>query len=115
MFYTPGPVPSATLDVERQAKEEMATIEVLNGAAQAGIAQKTADYLKAAGFNVVSVGNAERYNYDTTIIYDYSGHYYTTRWLSETFKVPAQGIVALRDPNSTVDVRLIVGGDFTLP
>ena len=115
MFYTPGPVPSATLDVERQAKEEKATIEVLNGAAQAGIAQKTADYLKAAGFNVVSVGNAERYNYDTTIIYDYSGHYYTTRWLSETFKVPAQGIVALRDPNSTVDVRLIVGGDFTLP
>ena len=115
MFYTPGPEPSATLDVERQAAEEQASIEVLNGAAQAGIAQNTADYLLKNGFNVVSVGNADRYNYDTTIIYDYSGHYYTTRWLSETFKVPAQGIVALRDPNSTVDVRLIVGGDFTLP
>ncbi|MDA1217789.1 MAG: LCP family protein, partial [Chloroflexi bacterium] len=83
MFYTPGPEPSATLDVERQAAEENASIEVLNGAAQAGIAQKTADYLLKNGFNVVSVGNADRYNYDTTIIYDYTGRYYTTRWLSE--------------------------------
>lgn len=115
MFYTPGPAPSATLDVERQAAEEHARIEVLNGAAQAGVAQKTADYLMKNGFNVVSVGNADRYNYDTTIIYDYTGHYYTTRWLSEKFNLRPQSIIALRDPNSTVDVRMVVGGDFTLP
>ena len=115
MFYTPGPEPSATLDVERQAAEERASIEVLNGAAQAGIAQNTADYLLKNGFNVVSVGNADRYNYDTTIIYDYTGRYYTTRWLSERFNLRPQSIVSLRDPNSKVDVRMVVGGDFTLP
>ena len=115
MFYTPGPEPSATLDVERQAAEEQASIEVLNGAAQAGIAQNTADYLLKNGFNVVSVGNADRYNYDTTIIYDYTGRYYTTRWLSEKFNLRPQSIVSLRDPNSNVDVRIVVGGDFTLP
>ena len=115
MFYTPGPAPSATLDVERQAAEEQASIEVLNGAAQAGIAQSTADYLIKSGFNVVSVGNADRYNYDTTIIYDYTGRYYTTRWLSEKFNLRPQSIIALRDPNSKVDVRIVVGGDFTLP
>ena len=75
----------------------------------------TSEYLKEQGFSVVSVGNADQFDYQNTIIYDYSGSYYTTRWLAEKFKVQTTHIIDISDPNSPVDVRIIIGQDFALP
>ena len=86
-----------------------------NGSARAGIAQATADYLGENDFNVISIGNADQFNYQATIIYDYAGHYYTTRWLAEHFSVEPARIIDISDPHSPVDVRLIIGADFSLP
>ena len=115
MFYNPAPLPQSTIDPAGLAIEETATIEVQNGSARAGIAQATADYLNEHGFNVTSVGNADKFNYQDTIIYDYAGRYYTTRWLAERFRVEPGRIIDMSDPNSPVDVRIIIGQDFSLP
>ena len=48
-------------------------IEVDNGTAIAGLAQRTADSLIAAGFAVSKIGNAADRGYDKTVIYDLSG------------------------------------------
>jgi polyisoprenyl-teichoic acid--peptidoglycan teichoic acid transferase len=48
-------------------------IEVLNGTGIAGLAQKTASKLEAAGFIVSKVANASDKNYQKTVIYDLSG------------------------------------------
>ena len=115
MFYNPAPQPNSAIDPAVLAVDEAATIEVQNGSARVGIAQATADYLGENGFNVVSVGNADQFNYQATIIYDYAGRYYTTRWLAEYFDVQPARIIAMSDPNSPVDVRIIIGQDFSLP
>jgi polyisoprenyl-teichoic acid--peptidoglycan teichoic acid transferase len=48
-------------------------IEVQNGTAVAGLAQRTADALMAAGFEVSKISNAEAKGYDKSVIYDLTG------------------------------------------
>jgi DNA repair exonuclease SbcCD nuclease subunit len=115
MFYKPAPYIKSTIDTNILALDEIATIEIQNGSALDGIANMTSEYLKEQGFSVVSVGNADQFDYQNTIIYDYSGSYYTTRWLAEKFKVQTTHIIDISDPNSPVDVRIIIGQDFALP
>ncbi len=115
MFYKPAPYTKSTIDTNILALDEIATIEIQNGSARDGIANMTSEYLTEQGFSVVSVGNADQFNYQNTIIYDYSGSYYTTRWLAEHFKVQPTHIIDISDPNSPVDVRIIIGQDFVLP
>ena len=115
MFYHPAPHSQSNINPEALAIEEAATIEVQNGSTRTGIAQATADMLRDNGFNVVSIGNADQFNHRATIIYDYAGHYYTTRWLADHFSVEPARIIDIVDPNSPVDVRIIIGADFSLP
>ena len=51
-------------------------IEIQNGTTVAGLAQRTANSLMAAGFAVSKVGNAPNRTYDKSVIYDLSkgGH-----------------------------------------
>ena len=115
MFYKPAPYIQSTIDTNILALDEVATIEIQNGSASDGIANMASEYLKEQGFSVVSVGNADQFDYQNTIIYDYSGSYYTTRWLAEHFNVQPTHIIDMSDPNSPVDVRIIIGRDFVLP
>jgi LCP family protein required for cell wall assembly len=115
MFYKPAPYIQSTIDINILAHDEIATIEIQNGSARDGIANMTSEYLEEQGFSVVSVGNADQFDYENTIIYDYSGSYYTTRWLAEHFNVQPTHIIDIVDPNSPVDVRIIIGRDFVIP
>ena len=115
MFYKPAPYIQSTIDINILAHDEIATIEIQNGSARDGIANMTSEYLEEQGFSVVSVGNADQFDYENTIIYDYSGSYYTTRWLAEHFNVQPTHIIDIVDPNSPVDVRIIIGRDFAIP
>ncbi len=115
MFYKPAPYIQSTIDTNILALDEVATIDIQNGSASDGIANMASEYLKEQGFSVVSVGNADQFDYQNTIIYDYSGSYYTTRWLAENFNVEPTHIIDMSDPNSLVDVRIIIGHDFVLP
>ncbi len=115
MFYKPAPYIQSTIDTNILAHNEIATIEIQNGSARDGIANMTSEYLEEQGFSVVSVGNADQFDYENTIIYDYSGSYYTTRWLAEHFNVQPTHIIDIVDPNSPVDVRIIIGRDFVIP
>lgn len=48
-------------------------IEVQNGTAISGLAQRTANSLMAAGFEISKIANAPTREYDKTVIYDLSG------------------------------------------
>jgi calcineurin-like phosphoesterase len=43
-------------------------VEVLNGTAINGLAGRTAEMLRSFGYDVISIGNADRNNYETTEI-----------------------------------------------
>jgi len=66
---------------------EMAlTVEVLNGTAINGLAGRTAEMLRSFGYDVISIGNAERNDYDTTVIIHRSGEENLIREFAEIIR-----------------------------
>lgn len=115
LFYTPEPPLITVPNAAELLAGEAAKVEVQNGTLTGGLAGSASDYLKAKGVKVTTVGNADRQDYATTILIDYTGKVYTTQWLAATFQVSSSSILAGNDPNSPVDVRVIIGDDFILP
>ncbi len=115
MFYTPEPPQLSAPNAADLIAGEAATVEVLNGSSTAGVAAAAADYLRAKGVNVVNVGNADRSDYGATVIYDFKAKPYTTRWLADTFHVSSSSLLASNNPDSPVDIRIVIGQDFVLP
>jgi len=115
MFYVPEPPQISVPNAGELLTTEAARVEVLNGTLTPGLAKSATEYLLSKGMNVVSVGNAEATDYGTTIIYDYTGKPYTAQWLAEVFHISSSSIVSGNNPDSDVDVRIILGADFILP
>jgi len=102
-----------TGDVKTLLAAEGAKITVLNGAGVQGLAQSTAEWLQAQGLNVVAYDTADRSDYTTSVITLYSGKPYTAQWLKQTFGVA--NIVSGSNPDSPVDVKIILGADWQVP
>ncbi len=109
------PRPTVSADDPARRAAEAAKVEILNGAGVQGLAQNTADWLKAQGVNVVSVGTADRMNYANSLIMDYTSKPYTARWLAQAFNVPEASIVSGSDPGTGVDIQVILGQDWSVP
>ncbi len=110
-----SPVTSVPLTAMSLLAGENARVAVQNGTFEGGLAQTTADYLQAKGLNVVEVGNAERRDFGTSVIIDYTGKPYTVRWLAEAMGVTQGNIFSGSDSGREVDVLVIVGGDWQAP
>jgi len=115
MFYTPQPPQLSVPNAGDLLANEAATVEVQNGSLINGAASSLADYLRGQGLNVTTVGNADRSDYASTIIIDYTGKPYTAQWLADTFQISSSNILSSNNPDSSVDVRVIIGADFVLP
>jgi len=113
---TDAVAPSIALDDPASASaQEGARVAVRNGAGIEGLATSTADYLRGLGVNVVEVGNADRMDYAKTVIIDYTGNPYTSRYLMILLNLDPSQVLFQTIPDSPVDVAVIVGPDLTLP
>ncbi len=83
-------------------------IEVLNGSGEPGAAAKLASYLREGGFNVVSVGSADRYDYLRTLVVarteDGRPSRAVVRYLGDVGRVTQRA-------RSEADVTVVVGKD----
>jgi len=105
--------PVTGVDEKTLIAAEAAKVEVLNGAGVEGLAQATSEWLTAQGINVANYDTADRSDYTTSVIVNYTGKPYTTGWLAKTFNVAT--IISGSDPSSPVDVRVILGADWQVP
>ena len=64
---------SLTRDIDEHLSERALTVEVLNGTAATGRAGRTAEMLRSFGYDIISIGNADRNNYENTVIVHRSG------------------------------------------
>jgi hypothetical protein len=97
-------------DPRANMQAEGASIVVANGTYIEGLASSTQAYLQSLGANVISTQNGDYTTY--TKIIDYTGNPYTVRYLSELMNVTRYSIIFQYDPNSQVDVLVIVGDDW---
>jgi hypothetical protein len=110
---SPLPPATATLDSTAVVSEsEDARISVQNGTNVVGLAWEMRDFLVDQGFNVTEVSNADRLDYPSTVIIDYTGSAQTVRYLAEALNVPPSNIYSGSNPDADVDVRVILGADY---
>jgi LCP family protein required for cell wall assembly len=92
---------------------EKAKVGVYNGSTVSGLAGTTRDYLTTLGVNVVEVGNADYVS--MTTIYDYTGNPYTVQYLVNLLGISSVRIFSSYDPNSGIDVSIVLGNDWSVP
>ncbi|MBI3159894.1 MAG: LCP family protein [Chloroflexi bacterium] len=94
-------------------KAEQAIVAIFNGSSASGLAGDTQTYLLSLGVNVTEVGNADLTTY-TTII-DYTGNPYTVQFLVDLMGIQNTRIFNRFDPNSQVDIEIVLGSDWLIP
>lgn len=92
---------------------EAARVGVYNGSSVSGLAGSTEQYLASKSVNVVEVGNSDYV--PSTTIYDYTGNPYTVQFLVEMMKIQPTRIFNSYDPNSAIDVAVILGNEWQIP
>lgn len=100
------------IDAATAAGDEAARLAVYNGAGEEGVAGRFADALRALGFNVTVVGNADRMDYPTTRIVDYTGNPYSTQYLVELLGLTQSQVLFQTVPGNEIDLALVIGYDW---
>jgi anionic cell wall polymer biosynthesis LytR-Cps2A-Psr (LCP) family protein len=110
-----------TREIEDHLTERTLTVEVLNGTAVNGLAGRTAEILRSFGYDVISIGNADRNNYDSTVIIHRSGNDNLVREFADVIRcnnirreiIPGdEEEDALSDFEYRADVTLLIGRNF---
>ena len=82
------------------------TVEVLNGTAINGLAGRTAEILRSFGYDVITIGNADRNDYESTVVIHRSG--------DESFVREFADIIRCRNIRSEVFANDGMEGDFDM-
>jgi hypothetical protein len=110
--------PETPGDSQQRMQTEGARIVVYNGSNVPGLAERTAEYLRSQGANIVQVTNADQYYVNTTVV-DLSGSPYALKFLVDLMGISPAKIYLHFDPNSSADINLYLGDDWasqnTLP
>jgi anionic cell wall polymer biosynthesis LytR-Cps2A-Psr (LCP) family protein len=100
------------------------TVEVLNGTGTVGLAGRTAELLRGFGYDVISIGNADRSDYELTEVIDRSGYEDVVRTFAEVIRcdnviqeIPPPDDMGgpglnLQNYEYKSDFTLIIGRDF---
>jgi len=116
IFGEPAQVAEEEIEEDKaKLAEEGAKIIVHNGSTAGNLAAQTSAFLKEHGLQVVEFGNAERFDYPTTTIVDFTGKEYTVQYLARLLNISEDNIQPFTGSHSEIDIRLIIGADFQLP
>ena len=93
--------------------ENRITVDVRNAAGVEGLARSATDHLRGAGFDVVSLGNAQTFGSDTTVVIDRVGEASKAAQVASALGVAR--VVSQPDSNLFVDVTVRLGSDWATP
>jgi LCP family protein required for cell wall assembly len=110
--------PQASGNDQQRMQAEGGSLAVYNGSGVAGLAQRTADYLKSQGANITQVAEASKAYAATTLVAHY-GEPYLMKYLVNLMGIQAGRVIFQYDPNNPAQVELFLGSDWarnnTLP
>ncbi len=113
LFSTTSTAQTEPADQIKRISTEAARIQVSNGTSIEGVAGRVSEWLKAQGFNIVLVDNAEREDFTQTLILESSDKPATRGALATLFKVSADR-VRKGSAATNIDIHLVIGRDFDL-
>lgn len=113
IFTTGGAVGPAAIssDLVTLATAESARISIQNGTSDPGLAQRTAEYLRGQGMNIVEETNADQIYYNSSILI-LNGKPYTASYMAQLMSVQSSYIYNQYQPDSYADIVVILGQDW---
>lgn len=106
----PSVEPRASADITYDEQRRRVRVEVLNGAGDAGAAAQVTEVLRAAGFDVKTYGNADRFDYATSHVLDRSGRPGAAGAVAAA--LGGIGVVERLDGELYLDASVILGSDW---
>jgi len=88
------------------------TVEILNGTSERGLAARTAEIFGSFGYDVVAVGNADKFEYSSTRIIDRYGDKEALASLGAVIKCVNFGDASEYKGSIKADYTIILGKDF---
>lgn len=92
-------------------RDEAARLVIWNGGIDAGLVDRTAQYLRDQGINVVQIADAGSYHAASRIDI-FNGKPHTVDYLAGLMNVASANIWNAYDPSSGADIRITLGGDW---
>ncbi|MBQ9538477.1 MAG: LCP family protein [Treponema sp.] len=100
---------------DSQDNRRVYVLEVLNGTYQQGLARNASILLENAGYNIFRVGNADRMDYEHTVIINHIGNEEAARTLGDfisCYNMIDEEIDLDDNKDEDVDFTVILGGDW---
>lgn len=99
-------------EVMQTLEGEAATLSVLNGTQTGGLAFSTYQFLEANGLRVLAYDNADRQDYDTSLVILNRDKPMTAQHILAALKLPQSAIVHGNNPTAVYDIVVILGADY---
>jgi polyisoprenyl-teichoic acid--peptidoglycan teichoic acid transferase len=97
-------------DLRERATQENASITILNNTTIQGLAGRTQTWLSGNGVSTTT-GNAQTPNGADTVIRDYTGKPWTSRYIAAVMGLPRDRILSGTDGATSADIAIVVGPD----
>ncbi len=97
-------------ELRQRAAQESAEVIILNNTNVGGLAGRTQSWLAGQGVSA-TVGNAQTPNGADTVIRDYTGNPWTTRYIASVMGLSRDRILSGTDGQTAADVAIFVGPD----
>jgi len=113
IFTAGGPLSPAAVstDLKTLAEAEGASVQIQNGTYTAGLASKSAEWLRTLGINVTEETNADEiYSRTTIAIYDQTPN--TALYIKQLMTMDNVVIINTYQPDASVDIVVILGEDW---
>lgn len=111
-FFAPPSVAGGSGTVT-MGNNEWVRIEILNGTGEPGVAAHTRDLLQSQGYQVVSIGDADRNDYGRTLIINYGVPNEVVEQVGTDLELdPNLSSLQGLNTSAPVDVRIVVGRDY---
>ena len=113
IFTTGGPLGPAAVanDALILVQQEQARVAIQNGTMTTGLANRTGDYFRSLGLNVVQETNADSV-YDASNLIIYNATPYTASYLAALMNINSVNIVNRYDPSAQIDIGVMLGNDW---
>ena len=92
--------------------DKIFTVEILNGTPGKGLAKRTAEIFQSFGYDVVSVGNADREDYASTLVIDRFSNPEAAKNAADVRRCPSVSAQAGMPGEAVADFTVILGKDF---
>ncbi|WP_263793073.1 LytR C-terminal domain-containing protein [Salinibacter sp.] len=108
-----GPSPKRPPSDTSRLVSRIIQVEVRNGAGVDRLAERTTQYLRDRGFDVVDVGNHSSFDQAHSVVIDRAGNPEAARNVAEALGIPFSRVRQNIKPEYYLDASVILGRDYS--